>query len=54
MSFKEDLTEPYEVFVGDLREVGGQDLEEVDIDFWELNAFELPLFQVLPCVHCDL
>ena len=42
---KEDLTDPYEIFVGDLRELGGDDLNEVDIDFWELNAFEVPLFQ---------
>lgn len=39
------MTTPFETFVGDLREFGGDNLKEIDIDFWEINAFELPMFQ---------
>lgn len=42
---QDELTTPFELFVGDLREFGGDNLKEMDIDFWEVNAFELPMFQ---------
>jgi len=42
---RELLSGPYVNFTNKLRDLSGGSILELDIDFWQLNAFELSLFQ---------
>jgi len=42
---RELLSGPYVNFTNKLRDLSGDSILELDIDFWQLNAFELSLFQ---------